>query len=71
MANLINETSRKECNMNIIQTWKRDPPTSVSGDSITVKIVYSSFKQEEIDELEKRMPKGIIVFCTDGQCESS
>ena len=57
--------------MNIIQTWKRDPPTSVSGDSITVKIVYSSFKQEEIDELEKRMPKGIIVFCTDGQCESS
>lgn len=47
--------------MKITQMWKRNTPTTMSGYSITVTYIYSSFKKEEIDELEKRMPEGILV----------
>ena len=47
--------------MKIVQTWKRNMPTTVSGESITVSITYSSFNKDEIDELEKHMPHGMII----------
>lgn len=46
---------RSEKTVKIFQTWQRNSPSSVDGDSITVKITYSSFDQSEIDELEKKM----------------
>lgn len=51
--------------MKIYQSWKRNEPSSVSGESITLTIIYTSFKKEEIDEVEKRMPKGILVVGED------
>lgn len=50
--------------MKIFQTWKRNMPDSISGESITLTIIYSSFDKNEIDELESRMPKGMI-FASD------
>ena len=57
--------------MKIYQTWKRNEPSSVSGESITLTTVYASFDKAEIDELEQKMPKGMLVmdgdnFCADG-----
>ena len=52
--------------MKITQKWKRNMPSTLSGESITVTINYSSFKKEEIDELEKHMPSGIIISETNG-----
>ena len=40
-------------------------PSTLSGESITLTIVYSSFKKEEIDDLEKKMPKGMLIMNTD------
>ena len=51
--------------MKIYQSWKRNKPDTQSGESITVTITYCSFNTEEIDELEKRLPKGLIVMETD------
>ena len=48
--------------MKIYETWKRNEPSSFGGESITVTIVYSSFDKNEIDELEKKMPKGMLVM---------
>jgi hypothetical protein len=50
--------------MKITQTWVRNMPSTVSGESITIKTTYSSFRKEEIDELEKKMPKGTIIANT-------
>ena len=47
--------------MKVTQTWKRNMPSTVAGESITLTIVCSSFNREEIDDLEKKMPKGMIV----------
>ena len=52
--------------MKITQTWKRNMPSSAGGYSITITTTYSSFNREEIDDLEKRMPKGILVMDTEG-----
>ena len=46
--------------MKIIQSWTRNAPDT-AGESITVRITYSSFDKAEIDALEEKMPKGIIV----------
>ena len=46
----------------IIQTWKRNSPDTESGESITVTIRYSSRYPEEIEELQKLMPKGMLVM---------
>lgn len=58
---------RKWCKvkMKIYQRWKRNEPDSVVGESITVTITYCSFKREEIDELQKKMPNGMLVMDTD------
>ena len=53
--------------MKIIERWKRNMPDSISGESITVTITYSSFKKDEIDELEKGLPKGMLVMDMDGE----
>lgn len=51
--------------MKVTQTWKRNTPSSAGGYSITVTTTYSSFNQYEIDEIEKKLPKGMIVLDTD------
>lgn len=48
--------------MKVIQTWTRNEPSSAGGYSITVKITYSSLSKGEIDELEKKLPKGMLVM---------
>ena len=48
--------------MKIYQTWKRNEPSTFSGESITLTIVYTSFDKAEIDELEQKMPKGMLVM---------
>ena len=51
--------------MKVIQTWTRNTPSSAGGYSITVTITYSSVNKDEIDDLEKKMPNGMIVMDTD------
>lgn len=51
--------------MKIYQSWKRNNPSSEGGYSITVMHTYSSFNPSEIDELEKKLPKGMLVIDTD------
>ena len=51
--------------MRITQMWKRDEPDTHSGYSITLTTVYSSQNKEEIDELEKKLPKGIMLMYRD------
>lgn len=51
--------------MKIYESWKRNKPDTVSGESITVTIVYCSFNKEEIDEFEKSLPSGMLVMDTD------
>lgn len=51
--------------MKVVETWTRNTPSSVSGYSITVQITYSSFNLNEIEEVEKTLPKGTIVMDTD------
>lgn len=50
--------------MKIYQSWKRNKPDT-QGYSITVTITYCSSRPEEIEELEKKMPKGMLVMNTD------
>ena len=51
--------------MKIFQSWKRNKPDTLTGESITVTIVYSSFDQSEIDELQERLPKGYVMMDTE------
>ena len=51
--------------MKIYQRWKRNEPDTVTGESITVTITYCSFDRAEIDELQKKMPKGMLVMDTE------
>ena len=50
--------------MKIYQSWKRNTSTT-DGYSLTVTYVYSSHYLHEIEEVEKKLPKGIIVMDTD------
>ena len=50
--------------MKITQSWKRNTPT-IDGYSLTVTYVYSSPYLHEIEEVEKKLPKGMIVMDTD------
>lgn len=47
--------------MKAIQSWRRNPPSTMSGESITVVTTYTSFDKSEIDELEKMFPKGWMI----------
>ena len=51
--------------MKIYQKWKRNEPDTVTGESITVTIIYCSFDRDEIDELQKKMQKGMLVMDTE------
>lgn len=50
--------------MKITQSWERNTPTT-NGYSLTVTYVYSSRYLHEIEAVEKKLPKGIIVMDTD------
>jgi len=50
--------------MKITQTWKRDMPTT-DGYSLTVTYVYSSRYLHEIEDVERKLPKGMIIMDTD------
>lgn len=51
--------------MKVTQTWTRNTPSSAGGYSITVKTTYSSYNSEEIDQIEKKLPKGMVLIDTD------
>ena len=51
--------------MKVTQTWTRNTPSSAGGYSITVKTTYSSCNPAEIDQIEKKLPKGMVVIDTD------
>lgn len=51
--------------MRITQSWHRNMPTTGGGYALTITIVYSSKVKAEIDEIEKKMPEGMMVFDTD------
>lgn len=57
--------------MKISQTWRRNIPTTIGGESITLKITFSNFNKSEIDELEEQMPKGVIVGETLSRCQNA
>ena len=48
-----------EAEMKITQSWSTD------GYSLTVTYVYSSKYLHEIEEVEKKLPKGMIIMDTD------
>ena len=50
--------------MKITQTWKRNMPTT-DGYSLTVTYVCSSKYLHEIEDVERKLPRGIIVMNTD------
>ena len=60
--------------MKITQSWKRNAPSTVQGESITYTIVYSSFKEGEIDRqqefLEMLVPKGCVQITETGTLHS-
>lgn len=51
--------------MKVYQSWKRNEPSSSGGYSITVTTTYSSFSEAEINQVEKKLPKGMVVIDTD------
>lgn len=51
--------------MKVIQSWHRNEPSSAGGYSITVAITYSSQSKAEIEELEKKLPHGMLVMNTE------
>lgn len=48
--------------MRITQTWKRNTPSTICGESITVTTTYYSFNKQEIDDLERGLPTGILMM---------
>ena len=51
--------------MKITYSHKRNLPDTLTGESITVTITYSSFCKEEIDNFEKSLSRGIVVMDTE------
>lgn len=51
--------------MKITQTWKRNTQSSEGEYSITVAYTYSSFNPSKIDEIEKKLPNGMLIMNTD------
>lgn len=50
--------------MKIYQSWKRNTPTT-DGYSLTITYVYSSKYLHEIEDIERKLPRGIIIMDTD------
>lgn len=51
--------------MKIVQTWTQNEPSSAGGYSITIKYVYSSFNKSDIDDIIKKLPRGMVIIDTD------
>ena len=51
--------------MKVFQSHTRNKPSTAGGYSLTVTITYASQNPKEIDEIEKKLPKGLIVADTD------
>ena len=51
--------------MKVVQTWTRNTPSSAGGYSVTVSTTYSSPNPYEIEEIVKKLPKGMVVIDTD------
>ena len=51
--------------MKVFQSYKRNKPSTAGGYSLTVSITYSSYNQSEIDEIEKKLPNGMMIIDTD------
>lgn len=51
--------------MKIVQTWTQNEPSSAGGYSVTIKYTYSSHNKSEIDDVIKKLSKGMIVMDTD------
>ena len=51
--------------MKVTQTWERNTPSSAGGYSITVKTTYFSFNPSDIDDIENKLPRGMLVIDTD------
>ncbi len=51
--------------MKVFQSYRRNTPSSAGGYSLTVTITYTSQNPTEIDELEKKLPKGMTILDTD------
>jgi hypothetical protein len=49
--------------MKITQSWKRNTPTT-DGYGLTVTYIYTSKYLHEIEEIERKLPKGIIIMDT-------
>ena len=47
--------------MKVYYSWKRNTPSTATGESLTVTITYQSFDKSEIDSLEEVMPKGVVI----------
>ena len=47
--------------MKIYQSWRRNNPDTVNGESITLTIVYASLNKDEIDKIQEQMPKGTMI----------
>ena len=50
--------------MKVFQSYTRNKPSTAGGYSITVTITYSSFNPSEIDDIEAKLPKGMMVIDT-------
>lgn len=61
---MMNDRKVGEVGIKITLSWKRNTPT-VDGYSLTVTYVYSSKYLHEIEDVEKKLPRGIIVMDTD------
>jgi hypothetical protein len=48
--------------MKITTTYRRTNPSSIAGDTIVVTTTYSSFNQQEIDDLEEKL-KAQVGYC--------
>ena len=51
--------------MKITQSWRENAPNSAGGYGVTISYTYSSNIKSEIDEIIKKLPKGMIVIDTD------
>lgn len=45
--------------MKITTTYRRTNPSSIAGDTIVVTTTYSSFNQQEIDDLEEKLKENV------------
>lgn len=50
--------------MKVLMHYRRNTPTTVGGESVTITTICSSFDKAEIDELEENLPKGFVLLST-------